>query len=131
MLTVTLVPGSPLDQLLRQAIPLDPFGRINLLETSDTLELMHTSAAIQGDTVAPNANDDVELHYVCFVKSSKDGHLYELDGARNGPVDKGALAEDEDVLGDKARAVIQEYIDREKESGNIQFSLVSLGMGFD
>ena len=126
-----VVPGSPLDQLLQQAIPLDPFGRINLLETSDTLESLHTTAATQGNSTVPDANDDVELHYVCFVKSSKDGHLYELDGSRNGPVDKGKLAEDEDVLGDKARAVIQEYIDREKESGNIQFSLVSLGMGLD
>src|SRR5690606_2248087 len=86
MLMVKPESGTSLDQLLKQAIPLDPFGRINLLENSGTLELLHTSAATQGDTVAPDANEDVELHYVCFVKSSKDGHLYELDGARNGPV---------------------------------------------
>jgi len=122
-----IVPGSPLEGFLKEAIPLDPFGRINLLETSSTLESMHTSAATQGDTAAPDANDEVELHYVCFVKG-KDGHLYELDGARNGPVDLGELG-DEDVLGDKAREVVQGYIER--GAGNVSFSLISLGAGFD
>ena len=37
------------------------------------------------------AEDEVDFHYVCFVKSSKTGHLYELGGDRKGPVDHGIL----------------------------------------
>lgn len=91
---------------------------------------MHKEAASQGDTPAPDAEDDVELHYVCFIKSKKDNHLYELDGGRKGPLDRGHI-EDDDVLGEKAREVVQGFIEREKESGRVDFSLVALVPGFD
>lgn len=51
--------------------------------------------------MAPAATDDVDLHYVCFVKGD-DGTLWELDGRRKGPLARGALDAGEDVLSEKA-----------------------------
>ncbi|KAF6229421.1 hypothetical protein HO133_007537 [Letharia lupina] len=52
----------------------------------------YRTAALQGESDVPeNAEDEVNIRYVCFVKSSKTGHLYELDGDRKGPVDHGIL----------------------------------------
>lgn len=68
----------------------------------------------------------MDLHYVCFVKSRKNNHLYELDGRRKGPLDRGFLGSDDDVLCEKAIRVVQDFIDREKESGRLHFSLVTL-----
>ena len=72
-----------------------------------------------------NAEDEVDFHYVCFVKSSKTGHLYELDGDRKGPVDHGTLELGEDILSDRALSVVQNFIRREK-GANINFSLLAL-----
>lgn len=63
---------------------------------------------------------------MCFVKSVRDNHLYELDGRRKGPVDRGFVGEEEDVLGEKAVAVVQGFIEREAASGRMDFSLVAL-----
>jgi len=71
----------------------------------------------------------VDLHYVCFVKA-KDNHLYELDGQRKGPLDRGDLGDD-DVLSEQAVKVVQRFIDREKGSGRLEFSLVTLAPGMD
>lgn len=95
-------PDSALDKLLKEALPLDPAARSRLLETSQDLARAHHTAASQGDTVAPQATDDVDLHYVCFVKGDDGKTLWELDGRRKGPLARGELAADEDVLSEKA-----------------------------
>lgn len=82
---------------------------------------------MQGDSTVPdNAEDEVDFHYVCFVKSHKNGHLYQMDGDRKGPIDRGSLlAPEEDVLAEGGLSVIREFIRREK-GGNPQFSLLAL-----
>ena len=82
---------------------------------------------MQGDSTVPdNAEDEVDFHYVCFVKSHKNGHLYQMDGDRKGPIDRGPLlAPQEDVLAEGGLSVIREFIRREK-GGNPQFSLLAL-----
>lgn len=97
-------PGSDLDKLLKEAIPLAPAERAQLLERSQSLSRAHHDVASKGDTVAPQASDDVDLHYVCFVKTN-DGTLWELDGRRKGPIDHGKLDADEDILSEKALAL--------------------------
>jgi hypothetical protein len=57
----------------------------DLLYESQALESAHQSAASKGDTAAPSAETKVDLHYVCFVKSTNN-HLWELDGRRKGPL---------------------------------------------
>lgn len=63
-------------------------------------------------------------HYVCFVKSRDNGHLFQLDGARKQRIDLGATASDEDVLSDKCLGVVRSMI--AKEEGNVNFGLMAL-----
>ena len=77
----------------------------------------------------PDVDDDVELHYVCFVKSTKDNKLYELDGNRKGPLARVQLSRDDDVLCDEAKAVVQGFIEREKD--NVNFAMVALVPSLD
>lgn len=122
-------PDSDLDKLLKEAIPLPPDQRARLLETSRSLAQAHHSAASQGDTAAPQATDDVDLHYVCFVKTS-DGTLWELDGRRKGPLEKGKLDSGEDVLSDKALALGPlKFLERAGE--DLRFSAVALAGSVD
>lgn len=121
--------NTDLAKLLADAIPLNPAQRARLVESNDALESAHQSAASAGATEAPDAEADVDLHYICFVKSSKNNHLYELDGRRKGPLDRGNLG-GEDVLSEKALQVVKGFIERE-QGENLNFSLVALGPSLD
>ncbi|MCJ1472319.1 ubiquitinyl hydrolase 1 [Lambiella insularis] len=126
-------PGSDLEHLLQEAIPLKPIPRADLLYESRALESAHQSAAQKGDTVAPSADDHIELHYVCFVKSA-DNNLWEMDGRRIGPLKRGQLGPEEDVLSEKALELgVKSFLRREQEAGGgeLRFSLVALGQSFD
>ena len=123
---IWIEPSSILDNLLKKCIPLAPEDRGLALEGSEELAAEYAVSAAEGSTAAPDAEDEVVHHYVCFVKSQKNGHLYELDGDSKGPTDKGGvLGPDEDVLGKGALTVIREYIEREKGE-DLNFSLMAL-----
>ena len=127
-------PGSDLEKLVNDAVPLKPLERAHLLEETEALETAHHAAATTGDTAAPAAQDSVDLHFVCFVKSEKSGHLFEMDGRRKGPLDRGELGADEDVLSTAALdRGVRAFFKREKEagSGDPRFSLVVLGESLD
>lgn len=79
--------------------------------------------------MAPAAADDVDLHYVCFVKAD-DGTLWELDGRRKGPLNRGKLDDGEDVLSDKALTLGPRRF-LETGGGDIRFNAVALAKGFD
>lgn len=122
-------PNSDLSKLLRSATPLKSAARADLLYTSQALESAHQSAAAKGDSVAPSAEAAIDLHYVCFVKSSPQNNLWELDGRRKGPLNRGKLADDEDVLSERALDMgVRAFIKREDEAGGgeVRFSLVAL-----
>ncbi|EMD95642.1 hypothetical protein COCC4DRAFT_18561 [Bipolaris maydis ATCC 48331] len=98
------------------------------LENSKELEKAYADAAIKGDTDPPvNAEDEVDYHYVAFVQSSKSGHLYQLDGDRKHPIDRGTLETDEDVLVSKCLDVIRNMV--VLESNNVNFSVMALVEG--
>lgn len=102
--------------------------RADLLYESRTLESAHQSAAAGGDTSAPSADDNIDLHYVCFVKSQSN-HLWEMDGRRKGPLGRGQLSADEDVLSEKALEMgVRSFLKREAEAGggDLRFSLIVL-----
>lgn len=121
--------SSDLDSLISQAEPLSPPERAQFLEKSQSLASAHREAASQGDTSAPEATDDVDLHYVCFVKGS-DGTFWELDGRRKGPLKRGVLEENEDVLSQKALAVGPlKFLER--EGADLRFSAVALAGSMD
>ncbi|KAH9881993.1 hypothetical protein J1614_001164 [Plenodomus biglobosus] len=126
-------PDSSLAKLLKEAIPLKPLERADLLYESEALESAHQDAATGGDTSAPAAEDHVDLHYVCFVKSAKNS-LWELDGRRKGPLNRGQLAADEDVLSERALDLgVRSFLKRESEAGggDLRFSLVTLAEALD
>ena len=124
---------SDLAKLLADAIPLKPQQRADLLYDSQALESAHAGAASTGDTAAPAADDNVDLHFVCFVKT-EDNHLWELDGRRKGPLDRGELPSGEDVLGDKALELgVRAFLKREAAAGggDLRFSLIVLAPSLD
>lgn len=128
-----VVPGSDLEKLLKDAEGLGPIDRADLLYESKALESAHADAAKLGDTSAPGAEDDVDLHFVAFVKGV-DGKLWELDGRRKGPLERGSLGPDEDALSEKALEMgVRRFLSVETKGGNpdLRFSLVSLGAVFD
>ncbi|KAJ6591268.1 ubiquitin C-terminal hydrolase L3 [Mycena vulgaris] len=112
-------PGSLLGNLLGSCIDLDPTGRASALEASDAIAEAHRQAATQGATPVPNAEDEVYFHYVCFVKSPLNGHLYEMDGDQNDPLDR--LEEDSDLLSGGLE-LVKSFI----QTGNPQFQLMAL-----
>jgi ubiquitin carboxyl-terminal hydrolase L3 len=117
-------PGSDLDKLLLDAAPLKPLPRADLLYNSEALERSHMAAAVRGDTVAPVAEDPIGYHFLSFVKG-QDGHLYELEGSWDGPIDRGQLGEDEDVLSEKALDLGVRRFTKVAD-GNLEFSIVAL-----
>jgi ubiquitin carboxyl-terminal hydrolase L3 len=130
---VNLDTDSDLGKLLNKAIPLKPADRATLVEESDELESAHASAATSGETDAPEADASIDLHYVCFVKSNKN-NLWELDGSRKGPLLRGELHPDDDVLSEKALELgVRRFLKREQEAGagDLRFSLIALCPSFE
>lgn len=122
--------ASDLQKLIKDAIPLAPLERADLLYNSKALESAHQNAATQGQSNAPDATDDIDLHFVCFVKDEKN-NLWEMDGRRKGPLNRGQLAEDEDVLSEKALDLgPRKFLARELENGELRFSLITLAPSF-
>lgn len=119
-----IVPDSHLFKLVEDCKILGPLDRAFVLEEDKELESAYKEVALQGESEAPqNPEDEVDFHYVCFVRSRKDGRLYELDGDRKAPVDWGTFTED-DILSEKGLTVIRQFM-RVVES-EVGFSLLAL-----
>ena len=81
----------------------------------------------KGQTEAPPADAQIELHFITFVKG-KDGHLYELDGRRKGPVDLGKSTDDVHILNDEhLTKKIQFYIDNADDANKHNFAIMAIG----
>jgi len=125
--------GSDLDKLVKDTAQLKPAERAQFLHDSDMLEKAHAAAAETGDSTVPPLGEDPDHAFIAFVKA-KDGHLYELEGRRKGPVDLGVLREDEDVLSDTALNLGPlPFIKREEAagSGDVRFSCTVLAPSMD
>ncbi|KXL45724.1 hypothetical protein M433DRAFT_149533 [Acidomyces richmondensis BFW] len=119
-----ILPGSTLDNLFKEALSLKPHARAQLLYDSEELEKAHMASAFKGDSRAPLASEPNGYHFISFVKG-KDSHLYELEGSSDGPIDRGLLDENEDVVSDRAlNAGIRRFV--KAAEGNLEFSMVAL-----
>ena len=123
-------PGSDLAKIRHAAIPLHLDARAEMLYNSEAFEAAHASVAALGDTSPPgeDSTDHAGQHFVAFVKGD-DGHLWELEGDRKGPLDRGALEEGEDVLSPAALdRGFRRIIKLEQESGGkaLRFSCIAL-----
>ncbi|KAF6824380.1 ubiquitin carboxyl-terminal hydrolase, family 1 [Colletotrichum plurivorum] len=116
--------GSLLEKLLREAEPLAWEERADVLYRSEELEEAHMKAARRGDTAAPPAEEKPGYHFIAFVKG-RDGHLWELEGGSDGPVDRGVLGEGDDMLSERALEMgVKRFIGF--ADGNLEFSIVAL-----
>ena len=95
---VTLTPESPLQQFIHECRDKSPLDRGRLLETDLLLGDIHASVANKGQSSVPPAGVKVDQAYACFVvapgeknmgTSSTEQRIFELDGTRAGPVDRG------------------------------------------
>ena len=113
-------PGSWLAGFAARTGSLDGFERASCLENDTELDSAHAEAGARGQSAVPDADDEVNLHFICFVHV--DGGLYELDGRRQGPLRRGDTSA-ETFLADAAH-VIQTCFIAKAESVN--FSLIAL-----
>jgi ubiquitin carboxyl-terminal hydrolase L3 len=126
-LTYCVEPDSLLKRLFSACAPLGPSDRAFVLEGSEELEELYAALAMEGDSAVPeNAEDEVDFHYVCFVKSDKTGLVYDMDGDCKGPRNRGpAGGEGEDMLSERVLDIVREFI--QLESGeNLGFNLMAL-----
>jgi ubiquitin carboxyl-terminal hydrolase L3 len=118
---------SDLAAIRSSAIPLDMTKRAEMLYNSEPFEIAHKSVEQAGDSVADLTGKREGGHFVSFVKSG--GKLWELEGSRMGPLDRGSLAEDEDVLSPRALDMgIKRIIKLNAEGGGkeLLFSCIAL-----
>ncbi|KAH6619691.1 hypothetical protein B0J18DRAFT_411956 [Chaetomium sp. MPI-SDFR-AT-0129] len=122
-----LVPGSTLDKLRTAALPLAREERAKVLYDSEEFEEAHKSVVALGDTPEPirGSTKHAGQHFVAYVK--ENGHLWELEGSRGGPLDRGTLAEDEDVLSPRALELsLKRILTLNRDDPDVRFSCTVL-----
>jgi ubiquitin carboxyl-terminal hydrolase L3 len=118
---LTFDPSSPLLAFARANQGLDAEKLADQLQSATKLHAVTAIVAAEGQTATPDAEDDVNHHFVAFIRS-KEGRLLELDGLRPGPIDHGPCAED-DLL-DRAIGIIRD--DMMTKTSNLNFSALAL-----
>jgi len=146
---VTLSPGSPLATYISQCSAKTPDERAKILETTPSFAKLHAEFAEGGESRVP-ADLQTDLHYTCFVaapeaefrdragaavgvsdeefnklEDTTGMRLVELDGTREGPVDRG---ECKDLLKDVAAFVKTRYL---SQTSSVEFSMLALGPAED
>lgn len=124
-------PGSDLANIRHRAVPLAMDDRAQMLYDNVPFEIAHKSVEEAGDTSAiVSAAEHIGQHFVAYVKA--DGKLWELEGSRKGPLERGDLAEDEDVLSPRALELGIKRImrvERDAGGGDLRFSCIALARG--
>ncbi|KAI8932838.1 hypothetical protein NX059_010321 [Plenodomus lindquistii] len=124
-----IAPSSTLAKIRDSAMDKGIWERAKVLEDSEEFEHAHARAAQLGDTATPERGNGEHTgqHFVAFVKA-RDGHLWELEGSRMGPLDRGALSEEDDVL---SAAALEKGLGRlmrieTEQGGDQRFSAIAL-----
>lgn len=120
---ITLAEESPLQQFLEATADMQPEDRGLELEKSEAISAAHEMSAQEGQTEAPPADEDVNLHFVTFAHV--DGSLYELDGRKSFPINHGNTSPD--TLLEDASAVCKQFVERDPD--NVNFNVVALVPG--
>lgn len=121
------------DGLIVQESRISKFKKQLLKENADPVSLVQNIAkqsysnySNQGQTEAPLADDDVELHFVCFIKN--ENGIYELDGRRNGPILlKSMTNTTSDILDDDCVNLrVKKYMSLVSGDNALRFALMGL-----
>ena len=76
-----------LKKIYEETKNLSPLEKAKYLEESKDLASVHSEYSVKGQTTVSEADDDVDLHFICYIQ--KDGDLYELDGRKEFPINHG------------------------------------------
>jgi len=105
---------------------LSPEERGETLEKSHPIADAHLEFAAEGQTAAPNPEDQVVTHFVSFIE--KNGHLFELDGRRKFPINHGTTSAD-NLLRDAAKVCETRIKALESDStSEYRFSVIALSL---
>jgi len=118
-------PNSTLERLRDAAIPLKREERAAMLHNDAEFDAAHQACIYDGDTLPIDAHH-MGQHFVAFVIAH--GHLWELEGCRKGPIDRGAVEDGEDVLSPRVLKLgFQRVIELEKGASiDLRFSCLAL-----
>ncbi|VDN60157.1 unnamed protein product [Dracunculus medinensis] len=102
----------------------DQMHRGLCLTSCEAIRDVHNSFARQHlfELDIKSTSKDDDYHFVTYMPI--DGHIYELDGLRQGPIDLGAINEGEDWI-DTVRPIISNRIQRYSEN-EIHFNLLAV-----
>lgn len=109
--------GSFLAKFLEATKNLSPQERGEYLKGNKDLEEAHKEAVQQGES---EVEESVMTHFITFMEI--DGHLYELDGTKDVPVNHGEV--DSENFLSKTCEVIKQFMERDPEE--IRFTLMAL-----
>lgn len=103
----------------------DPYNKGLTLSNASQIRTVHNSFARQTlfelDSKNQNKDEDV-YHFIGYVPI--DGRLYELDGLKEGPIDLGAIATEQNWI-DVVRPIIEKRMNKYSE-GEIHFNLMAI-----
>ena len=118
--SIKVTPGSLLDNFFQETKELSPAEIGKKLESNTDLASSHESSAQEGQTAAPDISTDVYYHFIALIQ--KNGKIYELDGRKSGPVDRGVSSPDSFVS--DAASVCKSFIDQNPDC--LDFTAVAL-----
>ncbi|ORX77326.1 peptidase C12, ubiquitin carboxyl-terminal hydrolase 1 [Anaeromyces robustus] len=102
-----------LKKIYQDTKELSPMDKAKYLEQSKDLANVHSEYSIKGQTTVTEADDNVDLHFICFIQ--KNGDLYELDGRKEFPINHGKC----DDLLKGAVNIIKDVISRNPNTNEI------------
>lgn len=116
--------GKMLEDFRSFTISFDPMNRGLCLSNSDDIRNVHNSFAKQHlfEIDVRSSEKEDNYHFITYVPI--DGHVYELDGLVEAPMDLGAIGEGQDWL-DVVRPVIDSRIKKYSED-EIHFNLMAV-----
>lgn len=125
-----IVKESLIDSILLQHLKpgISPESTTKLVELLEESLQLDANYGAQGQTEAPSADAEVYFHFITFVKG-QNGHVYELDGGKPGPLDLGELPEDKPLL-DAVVPRVQFYMGLAGEEAANQFALMAIAPSF-
>jgi ubiquitin carboxyl-terminal hydrolase L3 len=98
-----------------------------MLHDNVPFEVAHKAVEAVGDTKVIPAAKHLGQHFVAYVKA--DGKLWELEGSRKGPLERGVLAYEEDILSPRALDLGLKRVFRlqdEADGNDLRFSCLAL-----